>query len=103
MVKTLRVFNTLRVWEKHTTNPPYPPFQGGQRKKGKHMKKLIELLASRKFWAALVGLGIIILKAYRPDFPVSEEEITNLVAVLAAYILGTAISNAADSLKTASR
>jgi hypothetical protein len=65
------------------------------------MQKIYELLASRKFWAALVGLGIIILKAFRPDFPISEEEITNLVAVLAAYILGTAISNAADGLKSA--
>jgi hypothetical protein len=65
------------------------------------MQKLIELLSSRKFWAALVGLAVIILKAYRPDFPVSEEEITNLVAVLAAYILGTAISNAANGLKSA--
>jgi hypothetical protein len=63
------------------------------------MQKLIELMSSRKFWAALVGLSVIILKAYRPDFPVSEEEITNLVAVLAAYILGTAISGAAESLK----
>ena len=67
------------------------------------MQKMINLLSSRKFWAALVGLAVIILKAYRPDFPVSEEEITNLVAVLAAYILGTAISNAADGLKFISR
>ncbi|GAP22241.1 hypothetical protein [Leptolinea tardivitalis] len=67
------------------------------------MQKMIDLLSSRKFWAALVGLAVIILKAYRPDFPVSEEEITNLVAVLAAYILGTAISNAADGLKSISR
>ncbi len=63
------------------------------------MQKLIELMSSRKFWAALVGLAVIILKAYRPDFPISEEEITNLVAVLAAYILGTAISSAADGIK----
>lgn len=67
------------------------------------MQKLVELLSSRKFWAALVGLVVIILKAYRPDFPVSEEEITNLVAVLAAYILGTAISNAAGKMKSANR
>jgi hypothetical protein len=64
------------------------------------MQKLTELLASRKFWAALVGLAIIILKAFKPDFPISEEEITNLVAVLAAYILGTAISNAGNALKS---
>lgn len=67
------------------------------------MQKLIDLLKSRKFWAALVGLAVIILKAFRPDFPISEEEITNLVAVLAAYILGTAISNAADGLKSINR
>jgi hypothetical protein len=64
------------------------------------MQKLTDLLASRKFWAALVGLAVIILKAFRPDFPISEEEITNLVAVLAAYILGTAISNAANGLRS---
>lgn len=67
------------------------------------MQKIIELLASRKFWAALVGLAVIILKAFRPDFPIGEAEITNLVAVLAAYILGTAISNAADGLKSLNR
>jgi len=53
--------------------------------------KLKELLASRKFWAAFLGLGFIVLKAARPDFPLDEEAVTNLVYVLAAYILGTAI------------
>jgi hypothetical protein len=83
---------------------PHPPLiEGGQERKENLMQKLIDLLKSRKFWAALVGLAVIILKAFRPDFPISEEEITNLVAVLAAYILGTAISNAADGLKSINR
>ena len=55
--------------------------------------KLLLLLASRKFWAALIGLALVVLKSYRPDFPLSEEQVTNLVYVLMAYILGTAIED----------
>ncbi len=57
------------------------------------MEKLKILLASRKFWTAVIGLALIIIKAYNPDFPVSEEQITPLVLLLAAYILGTAIDS----------
>lgn len=55
--------------------------------------KLIYLLKSRKFWAALVGLALIVLRAFKPDFPLDEEAVTNLVYVLIAYILGTAIED----------
>jgi hypothetical protein len=55
--------------------------------------KLITLLGSRKFWAALIGLALIILKTYSPGFPISEGELTNLIYVLIAYILGTAIED----------
>ncbi len=58
------------------------------------MSKLVSLLASRKFWAALTALVLLVIKAYAPDFPLDETEVTNLVTVLAAYILGTAIENA---------
>jgi hypothetical protein len=57
--------------------------------------KALDLLKSRKFWAAVVGLGIVVMKAYKPDFPLSEAEITNLVYVLIAYILGTALDRPA--------
>ena len=55
--------------------------------------KLRTLLVSRKFWAALIGLALIILKTYSPSFPISESELTNLIYVLIAYILGTAIED----------
>jgi hypothetical protein len=57
------------------------------------MTKLKLLLASRKFWAALIGLFLIILKAWKPDFPLAEEELTSVVYVLVAYILGTGIED----------
>ncbi len=57
------------------------------------MSKLKQMLASRKFWAALVGLVLVVVKAYKPDLPVDEVQVTNLVAMLAAYILGVALED----------
>ncbi len=54
-------------------------------------EKLKDLLKSRKFWAALVGLAMVIVKGFEPNFPLSEEQVTTLVALLAAYILGTGL------------
>ncbi len=57
------------------------------------MQKFKQLLASRKFWAAFFGLALLIIKAYQPDFPIQEEQITALVYVLVAYILGTGLED----------
>jgi len=57
------------------------------------MEKLKLLLGSRKFWAALVGLVFVVLQAFYPDFPVDAEQVSNLVYVLVAYILGVAIED----------
>jgi len=58
------------------------------------MKKLKGLLASRKFWAAVVGVAVTTVKAYRPDdFPLTEDQLTSVVALLAAYIVGTAVED----------
>jgi Na+(H+)/acetate symporter ActP len=56
-------------------------------------ERLKRLVASRKLWASLVGLAFICLKQYRPDFPLSEEQLYQIVTLLAAYILGVGISD----------
>jgi hypothetical protein len=57
------------------------------------MEKIKLLLGSRKFWAALVGLTLMVLKAYQPNFPLETEPLAGILAVLAAYILGTALED----------
>jgi hypothetical protein len=57
------------------------------------MEKFKLLLASRKFWAALIGLVLVIVKAFKPDFPLAEDQLTAVVYVLVAYILGTGIED----------
>lgn len=57
------------------------------------MSKFLQLLGSRKFWAALIGLFLVILKVWRPNFPLAEEELTNVVYLLVAYILGTGLED----------
>lgn len=52
-----------------------------------------QVLASRKFWAALVALLYSFLSALAPNFPISEELAVNIVTVLAAYILGVALED----------
>lgn len=62
------------------------------------MEKLNALLRSRKFWAALVGLVMVIAKAIWPDLPLQEEQVGSMVWVLMAYILGVAVE---DGLRAA--
>ncbi|HLA39402.1 MAG TPA: hypothetical protein VJ417_05355 [Candidatus Glassbacteria bacterium] len=57
------------------------------------MDKLLGLLKSRKFWAALVAIAFVFVEAYAPDFPIEQDQVTSLVAVIVAYILGTALED----------
>jgi hypothetical protein len=55
--------------------------------------KLTTLLTSRKFWAAAIGLLMLVIKALRPDFPLTEQQITDVVYLLVAFIAGTALED----------
>jgi hypothetical protein len=57
------------------------------------MSKLKLLLQSRKFWAALIGLVVIVVRAYSPNFPLQADQITQFVYLIVAYILGTAVED----------
>ncbi len=57
------------------------------------MQKLKELLTSRKFWAALIGLALVIVKAYAPNFPLTEDQLTNVIYLIVAFIVGTGLES----------
>jgi hypothetical protein len=57
------------------------------------MTKFKQLMASRKFWASMIGLALIITKGFLPDFPLTEEQLVPVVFVIVSYILGTGIED----------
>jgi hypothetical protein len=57
------------------------------------MSKFVLLFSSRKFWAALVGLIFMVIKAWYPDFPLDADQMAGIVALLVTYILGTALED----------
>ncbi len=66
---------------------------------GETMSKLSALLKSRKFWAAVIGLGLIVARNLIPNFlPFGDQEITAVILVLISYILGTALEDAGAAL-----
>ena len=67
----------------------FPPHTKGENL----MQKLKDLFKSRKFWAALVGLTLIIVKAVDNNFPIPEADLLNMVYLIVAYILGTSLED----------
>ena len=57
------------------------------------MEKWKTLLSSRKFWATLVGLVFMVIRAVKPDFPLDGDQLAGILALLVSYILGTALED----------
>lgn len=58
------------------------------------MDKLNELLKSRKFWAAAVGLVVLFVGARAG---VEQQQLTDAVLLIVSYILGTALESRAKA------
>jgi len=65
------------------------------------MSKILLVLKSRKFWACVVGIAVIVIKAYNPTFPIGEDQILTFVILIVSYILGTSIEDAGRALANA--
>jgi uncharacterized membrane protein len=63
------------------------------------MNKWKMLLVSRKFWAAVVGLVVLLIKNWQPDFPLEPELLSNMITVIVAYIMGVAVEDGLRSVR----
>ena len=62
------------------------------------LNKFQVLLRSRKFWASIVGVALIVLRTYVPNIPIADADLTKIVYVIVAYVLGTGLEDSALSL-----
>ena len=58
------------------------------------MVKFLSIFKSRKFWAAIIGIAVMVLRELVPNFPIGDEQITEMVMLLIAYIMGVAVEDA---------
>jgi uncharacterized membrane protein len=59
--------------------------------------KLKAMLASRIFWAAAVGLLMVVARAAMPTFPLENEALSQVLYVIGAYIFGEAVEGGGPS------
>lgn len=57
------------------------------------------LLRRKEFWAALVAMIMVILKAFVPGFPLSESQVLELVLAIVGLIIGISFSDVAVALR----
>jgi uncharacterized membrane protein len=58
------------------------------------MVKFLSIFKSRKFWAAVIGIALMFLRQIAPNFPIGDEQISDIVLLLVAYIMGVAVEDA---------
>ncbi len=56
------------------------------------MNKILSLFESRRFWAAVAGVAVVILS---DTLGMSQEQATKIVALLGAWIVGDSLNKTA--------
>ena len=54
-------------------------------------QNLVEVFKSQKFQALAVGLVLILIKGFFPEFAMSEEQLVSAIALLGTFIFGAGI------------
>lgn len=62
------------------------------------VNKLLCVLRSRKFWAAVIGTVFVVLDEFVPTFPLDSVQVTNIVYMIVAYIIGVALDDAGQGI-----
>ena len=57
------------------------------------MEKILSVLKSRKFWAALVGVVMVFMVELIPTFPLDTQQVSDIVYLIVAYILGVSVED----------
>ena len=56
------------------------------------------VLKSHKFQALIAGLIIIAINSFFPNFPLSEEQLTQIIAIIAALIVGAGVEGVVENV-----
>ena len=65
---------------------------------GRIADNLKTALKSHKFQALLAGLTIISIKSFFPDFPLTETQMTEIIAILGTLILGAGVEGVIENV-----
>ena len=53
--------------------------------------KIIDTFKSRRFWGALIGIFVILLKSFGIELPISQDNLVELSMLLSAFIVSTGL------------
>lgn len=56
------------------------------------MNKFLDVIGSPRFWALIIAIAFILVKAFVPNLPLNEEEITGAVIALVGFIASVSVS-----------